>query len=117
MKALSLDVRKRIVAAYESGAHSQASLAGMFGVSTRTVKRLWRQWRETGDVRPGRVGGRRPRAIAGRSLQRLKRAVRERPDATLEELRAACGVSCSRVTVHNTLKRLGYRRKKNAARV
>lgn len=117
MKALSLDLRNRIVRAYLAGGRTQAEIAEVFGVSERTVKRLWRKWRETGDLRPDKVGGRRPRAIVGQALRRLKQAVRDRPDATLEELLEACGVSCSTVTVHNTLKRLGYRRKKNAARL
>ena len=49
-------------------------------------------------------------------MERLKRAVADQPDATLDELREACGAECSVVTVYNTLVRLGYRRKKNAAR-
>ena len=117
MKALSLDLRNRIVQAYSMGSRTQGEVAEVFGVSERTVKRLWRLWRERGDVTPGQVGGRRPRAIVGRALGRLKRAVRDRPDATLEELREACGLNCSTVTVHNTLNRLGYRRKKNAERL
>ena len=117
MKALSLDLRNRIVRAYAAGGRTQAEIAEVFGVSERSVKRLWRKWRETGDVTPGKVGGRRPRAIVDGALQRLKQTLRARPDATLEELREACGVACSTVTVHNTLKRLGYRRKKNAARL
>ena len=116
MKPTYIEIRERIIEAYEEGNHTQRELAALFGVSERTVGRLWRQWREQGDVRPDKIGGYRPPAIQGNALKRLKQAVRERPDATLAELREACGVDCSLVTVHNTLKRLGYRRKKNAAR-
>jgi len=45
----------------------------------------------------------------------LSRLVQEQPDATLEQLRERLGVGCSIVTIHNTLKRLGYRVKKNAS--
>ena len=115
MRPTDIEIRKRIVEAYERGAYTQGELASVFGVSRRTIGRVWKQWRERGNVDPDKVGGYRPPAIQGTALKRLKRAVRERPDATLSELRAACAVECSLVTVHNTLKRLGYRRKKNAA--
>jgi hypothetical protein len=41
--------------------------------------------------------------------------VDKRPDATLEEIREKLGVACTIITIHNTLRRLGYRFKKNAA--
>ncbi len=116
MKPILLEVRERIVEAYERGEHTQEELAAVFCVSERTVGRLWRRWREQGALAPAKMGGYRPPAIRHEALKRLKQAVRERPDATLAELREACRVECSLVTVHNTLKRLGYRRKKNAAR-
>ena len=112
MRPLDLELRKRIVKAYEQAGYTQRELAVLFGVSERSVRRLWRKWCEQGDVTPEQVGGYRPPAIQGEALNRLKQTLRKRPDATLEELRVACGVDCSIVTVHNTLKRVGYRRKK-----
>ena len=50
--------------------------------------------------------------FSGAALVRLERLIAAQPDATLEELRDCSGVSCSVMTVFNTLKRLGYRRKK-----
>ncbi len=115
MKAHSLDLRTRIVKACEAGCDTQEAIAQRFEVSYWFVVKLWQQWRRTGDLRARKRGGRRPRAIDGPALTRLKRRLKDRPDSTLDELREACGVDCSLVTVHNTLKRLGYRRKKNAA--
>ena len=115
MKAHSMDLRERIVAACESGTMTQEAVAKLFSVSYRSVKMLLRQWRETGDLSPHKRGGRRPIFDAA-ALKRLKQALEKNPDAILDELRDACGVACSLPTVHNTLKRLGYRRKKNAAR-
>lgn len=115
MKAHSLDLRERIVAACESGTMTQEAVAQRFGVSYRSVKGLLRQWRETGDLTPRKRSGRR-RLFEAEALKRLKRALLQNPDATLEELRDACGVDCTLPTIHNTLKRAGYRRKKNAAR-
>jgi len=115
MKAHSLDLRTRIVRACEDGRETQESIAQRFEVSYWFVVKLWQQWRRTGDLHARKRGGRRPRASDGPALRRLRRRLTDRPDSTLEELREACGVDCSIVTVHNTLKRLGYRRKKNAA--
>ena len=114
MKSFSLDLRKRIVAACEAGDASQRAIASRFEVSYAFVLKLWFQWRHTGSIEPLKRSGRRP-AFDARALQRLKKAVKEHPDATLEELRGVCGVECSTVTVHNTLKRAGFRLKKNAA--
>ena len=47
-------------------------------------------------------------------LRRLEELVQDTPDATLEQLRAALGLSCSLVAIHNALGRLDYRFKKNA---
>jgi len=115
MKAHSIDLRKRIVAACESGAYTQEAVSERFGVSYQSVKDILKQWRETGDLAPRPRSGRR-RLFDEKALARLRHVVEKKPDATLEELRAACGVDCTLPTIHNTLKREGYRRKKNAAR-
>ena len=115
MKSFSLDLRNRIVEACEAGGESQRAIGSRFDVSYSFVLKLWFQWRHTGSLEPLKRSGRRP-AFDARALQRLKKAVKDHPDATLEELREACSVDCSFVTVHNTLKREGFRRKKNATR-
>lgn len=116
MNAYSLDLRKRIVRACAQGTQTQAAIAERFEVSYWFVVKIWQQWRRTGNLHPRKPGGCRPAAIGGSALRRLTRRVAERPDSTLAELRETCGVDCSLVTVHNTLKRLGYRRKKNSTR-
>jgi len=116
MRPYPIELRRPIVEACKAGEETQEEIAACFGVSYGFVKKLWRQWRETGHVRPGQMGAHRPPAIRGPALERLRKAVRDCPDATLKELRDRCGVSCSIVTVFNTLNRLGSRRKKNAAR-
>ena len=116
MNTYSIDLRERIVEAYRSGDETKEQIAARFGVSFGFVKKLWQQWCVTGDVTPGKRGGRRKPAFDDAAVKRLKQALHAHPDATLDELAAMCGVSCSRATVYNTLVRLGYRRKKNAAR-
>lgn len=115
MEAYSVDLRKRVVETCESGTMTQAAVAAQYMVSHSFVKKLLARWRETGDLSPGKPGGQPKRSFVGAAERRLHRSVRDRPDATLDELAALCGVQCCTATVCNTLKRLGYRRKKNAA--
>jgi transposase len=111
-----MDLRKRIVDAYGAGGSTQQAVADRFGVSLWSVQKLWQQWCATGDLSPGKRGRPPQRSFDGAAEQRLHHAVRKHPDATLAELANLCGVACCEATVFNTLKRLGYRRKKNATR-
>jgi len=58
--------------------------------------------------------GRKP-AFRGADLVLLDDFVKENPDLTLEEIKEhfSDNVDCSIVAVHNALKRLGWRYKKN----
>ena len=112
MLAYSVDLRDRVVLACDRGEFTREEIAEEFGVSTRWIRQLLRRRRETGHYNPkGHGGGRRP-AFGVTALKHLERLVYDQADATLAELRERSGISCSLVTIHNTLKRLGYRRKK-----
>ena len=112
MKTFSMDLRERVIKAYEGNEGSMRSLAQRFGVSRDWVKKLVRRKRETGSIAPKDTKRGRKPAIDGADLKRLEEAVENQPDATLEQLRDAVGVECSIVAVHNTLSRLGFRRLK-----
>ncbi len=49
---LSLDIRKRIVAAVEDGSSRRAA-AARFAVSESTAIKLVQQWEQTGSLEPG----------------------------------------------------------------
>lgn len=107
-----MDLRDRVVAACDSGAWTREEIAEEFGVSTAWIRRLLQRRRESGSYGPKQgKRGRKP-ALSGQALARLDRLVQKQPDATLAELRERTDAACSLVTIHNTLKRLGYRRKK-----
>src|SRR5437588_158058 len=76
-KALSLDLRKRLVAAVITGGLSCNQAAKQFGVAGSTAIGWVRRQRETGSVAPGKIGGHRPKAISGEHrvwvLERIKR--------------------------------------------
>jgi transposase len=88
MKIYSSDLRKRVVAAVRNGEMSQAAIAKAFSVSLGTVENWWRSWRATGRTAPlPRAGGNR-RILQPYAAQ-IQHVVKQRPDATLEELCAA----------------------------
>jgi len=113
MKAYSIDLRQRVVEAYENGEGTQKEIAQLFGVSLSWFESLLRQWRETGSVLPKPHGGGRQAEITGKALERLKTLVDKNPGATLEELRRKCRTKGSIMSVFRALRRLGITRKKS----
>lgn len=63
-KPYSLDLRKRVIAAIESGL-SRHQAAQRFGIGVSTAINWARRQRETGSVAPGQMGGHKPKAICG----------------------------------------------------
>jgi transposase len=115
MAAYSLDLRQKILRAWERRFGSQRTIADVFGVSLAFVEKVVRQHRTTGDIAPKpHAGGQKLRFDA--AAQAMSRClVRAHPDATLQELRtkvaAATGVRVSLATMCRVLQRLGLPRK------
>ena len=86
-KALSVDLRSRVVAAIESGMSCrQAALR--FGVSASSAIRWRTLARSKGDVRPGPLGGDRRSGRIEAHAELILGLLDKKRDATLEELRA-----------------------------
>ena len=85
-KALSGDLRERVVAAIAAGASCRAA-AARFGVSASSAIRWWALERETGSVAPKALGGdrRSERIEAHASL--ILGLVARTSDITLKEIR------------------------------
>jgi transposase len=115
MSRVPLDLRRRIVEAYERKEGTYFKLAQRFGVGEATVYRLLRLKRERGSVAPGAPGG-----IAEDELPKLVQLVGEFPDATLDQLREVwayrnrCELSLS--SIARGLLRAGITRKKTPGR-
>ena len=116
MKPYSTDLRERVVRAYEAGEGTQAEIARRFGVSRRCVQTLVRRWREDGTLESRPHGGGQVAKVSPEQEQRLRAELAERPDATLAELREACGVQGSLSCVWRALGRMGVTRKKKVLR-
>jgi transposase len=113
MKAYSTDLRQRVVASCDARVGTREQIAARFSVSVAWIRKLIRQRRETGSIAPRPHGGGRPPAFDAEAEARLRQAVRDDGDATLEELARAAGVACRPSAVHRTLVRLGITRKKS----
>ena len=81
----SIDLRERVVAAVEQGGLSARQAAAQFGVGVSTAIRWAGRVRKTGSVRPSKIGGYKPRAIAGEHRTWLLQRIKER-DFTLRGL-------------------------------
>ena len=113
MKAYSTDLRQRVVAAYDAREGTQERLAARFAVSVSWVRKLLRQRRATGSIQPRPHGGGHAPAFDPAAAMKLRQAVRDDADATLEELGRLAGVTCSASAVYRALDRLGITRKKS----
>ncbi len=117
MQAYSLDLRQRVVVAYENGVETILEVAERFEVSDSFIKKLLRRKRATGDIAPiGHRGG-QPKRLSEKHRKWLLRIVLAVPDITLEDLRAELlkehRVSASVPTLSRELRALDLRRKKN----
>jgi transposase len=113
MRPYSTDLRERVVAACDAGGATREQIAARFSVSISWIRKLVRQRRQTGSIEPRPRGGGHPPAFDAEAYGRLRQAVRDDDDATLEELARAAGVACGPSAVHRALKRLGITRKKS----
>ncbi len=113
MKAYSMDLRERVVAACDAREGTQEQVAARFAVSPSWVRKLLRRRRATGSIEPRPHGGGHAPAFDPAAEARLRQAVRDDSDATLEELGRAAGVACSASAVFRTLDRLGITRKRS----
>lgn len=84
--ALSVDLRQRIIAAYEAKEGSQRELAKRFKVSLSFIRDLRRQQRETGTILPKPHGGGAVAKLGKEQLLIVEALVTAQPDALLEEL-------------------------------
>lgn len=84
-KPYSLDLRKRVVAAVETGGLSCNQAAKQFGVGISTAIGWVRRLRETGSIAPGKMGGHKPKAISGEHRVWLLQPIKDR-DFTLRGL-------------------------------
>jgi transposase len=113
-KALSVDLRERVLGAVASGMSGRRA-ALRFEVSAASVSRWRALARSQGDVRPGPLGGDRRSGRIEAHAEAILGLVDGEPDMTLAELRAALqtrGLRFGQGTLWRFFKRRGYTLKK-----
>ncbi|GIK16148.1 MAG: hypothetical protein BroJett003_11120 [Planctomycetota bacterium] len=117
MRPYSMDLRERVVTACDAREGTREKIAERFGVSTAWIRRVLQRRRESGSIAPRPQNPGRKRAIRGRQLDRLRRLVERRPDATLRELKAGLRMSVSDGAMLRALATLGLTLKKSRSRL
>jgi transposase len=87
-KALSLDLRQRVVAAVRDERLSHRAAAARFKVSAASISRWRALERQSGHLRPGPLGGDRRSAVIEVHAGLILRLFNARRDMSIEELRA-----------------------------
>jgi transposase len=98
MTCYSIDFRRKIIAAYEQDKNSIREVATRFLVSPDTVRRLLKQYRQTGDLTPKKCGSKKKSVLSEHEAKVIE-VVEEHPDYTLwqycEHLTAVLEVNVS----------------------
>jgi len=112
MATLSLDLRERIVSAYDKGEGTRDEIARRFRVSLGMVKKLLQQRRKTGSIKSRHHLAGRKKLIVAEHRIAIRRQLKRKPDMTLEELREALGLKCTLPAIHYVLVDMGLTYKK-----
>ena len=117
MQAYSLDLRQRVVSAYENGLETILEVAERFEVSGSFIKKLLRRKRATGEIAPVGHRGGQPKRLSEKHRKWLLKTVLATPDITLgelqERLHSQKNLRVSVPTVCRELRALNLRRKKS----
>lgn len=119
-RALSVDLRERVVAAYKRGEGTQVEIAQRFGIGEASVRRWVRRDRETGNVAPKTDFRHGPAPkIEMANLAVLEELLGSNKDATNAELaelmEERTGIAVSDSTISRSIAILGWTRKKSAS--
>ena len=118
MKVFPMELRERVLNAYEEQGMETSEVAQTFGVSPAWARRLKQRWRELGSIAPlPQERGPEP-SLDDADRARLAGLVADTPDATLAELRDALAPATGKPpvsvsTVSRAVRDLGLTLKKS----
>ncbi len=120
MKAYSIDLRQKIVDAYNKKESSQRQLARRFRVSLTFIENLLKRYRTDGTVEPRAHGGGQVAKLSQEQEAVVATLIEENNDAILvelcDQLEQCIGVRISRATMGRYVQKLKLTRKKNSTR-
>jgi len=116
MATLSLDLRERIVTAYDNGEGTRDEIAARFRVSLGMVKKLLQQRRKTGSIKARHHLAGRKKTIVAEHRIAMRQHLKRKPDMTLAELREVLGLQCTLPAIHYVLVDMGltYKKRRSA---
>lgn len=116
MATLSLDLRERIVSAYDKGEGTRGEIARRFRVSLGMVKKLLQQRSKTGCIKSRHHLAGRKKTIVAKHRIAMRQHLKRKPDMTLAELREALGLECTLPAIHYVLADMGltYKKRRSA---
>jgi transposase len=112
MKALSMDLRKRVLEDCDAGLGTKA-VAQRYKVSQSWVRRLKQRRRQEGCTGPKSCRNNRVPQLDAHA-QRIREIIAATPDITLEELKGKLGVAVALTTLWLAVARLGLTVKKKS---
>ena len=116
MAAYSLDLRQKILSAWQNKENTQRDLAKRFKVSLSFVRDFLRRYRETNEIAARPQGGDRRSKIKGENEELVKAIIKKQNDIYLREikdnLQESNGLKVSVSALSRTVKRLELGRKK-----
>lgn len=107
-----MDLRERILAAYDAGEGTRVDIAIRFRVSLGMVKKLLQLRRSGKGIGPGYGRCGRKATITDGHRQRLREVLAQKPDMTLEEMRKELGLNVTIQAIHYVLADMGLTYKK-----
>ncbi len=116
-KPYSIDLREKVVAAYQNNEGSMRRLAKRFKVSFSFVTNLLKQVKQTGQIAPKPHGGGHPQSVKTQGEMFLSELIENQPDLILSALRDQYNEHfepVSRSTIDRTLTKLKITRKKKS---
>lgn len=116
MATISMDLRQRILKAYDRGDVTREQVAGRFEVSLGMVKKLIQQRRHTGDIAPRHHRSGRKPVILDSHRREIRVILAKQPDLTLEDIRDRLGLGCTIQAIHYVLVDMGltYKKRRSA---
>lgn len=119
MSGYGVDLRERVIKAWESG-RTQAWIAETFSISVSSIKRYIRRYKATGNVSPTQQGREQP-LIKTSDEAAIRAMVARKSDAGLvwycAEWEQTSGIKVSPQTMSRALLRFGLPRKKDGQRL
>lgn len=112
MATISMDLRQRILKAYDRGDVTREQVASRFEVSLGMVKKLLQQRRHSGDIAPRHHRSGRKPIIIDHHRRELRLLLAKQSDLTLEEIKVRLGLECTIQAIHYVLAGMGLTYKK-----